>query len=286
MPAPAIQTPTAPGYHSPRPSTPPRPAPRYAVVDDAWTVFGVVLIAGLVLGAAYCVWRACCPTVETLPTVVVEATALPAPASLPYPQSHGQFVPAGTPVPARARSLPVADQPIAWGDLTLMLRAGLGDADIIDALRGKQLVVTIGPAQAAMLRELGAGDRLVNYLRSRALYWSPVTAPGVASVVLAPPRPAAAPARVVIQTAQTPPTPTPVDYAAKDRQIRSLQSQIDAIDAQILRIRSHPERSWPGGDYNGPGYLTGEESQLKTTLDQLDKQRNDLRREKWKLEGR
>ena len=84
------------------------------------------------------------------------------------------------------------------------------------------------------------------------------------------------------------PPPAPVDYAARDRQIHDLQSRIDAIDAQILQFRNHPS-SHPfllSGTYNGRGHNDGEESSFKKYLDDLDKQRNDLRREKWRLEGR
>ena len=286
MPVPAIQTSVASSPRSPRASKPHRPVPRYAAVDDAWTVSGVFLIAALVLGAAYCVWRAYRPAMETLPPVIVEATALPTPAFMPYPQSRERAIAGTLSMPTDALSLPMADQPVGWGDLTLMLRAGLGDADIIDALRGKQLAVTVGPAQAATLRELGAGDRLLNDLRTRTVYPVSGMTPGVALPTPVLLRHAPVPANRAAQAIQTPPLPTPIDYAARDRQVKDLQSRIDAIDAQILQIRNHPDSLSLFGNYNGRGYYDGAESPLKKILDQLDKQRNELRRQKWQLEGR
>lgn len=78
----------------------------------------------------------------------------------------------------------------------------------------------------------------------------------------------------------------PVDRAARDRQVKNLQKQIDDLDEQIRYARAHPDSYSPLGTYNGRGYLRGSESPLKKYLDQLDQQRNDLRRQKWQLEGR
>ena len=166
-----------------------------------------------------------------------------------------------------------------------MLRTGLDDDDIIAALAGKQLVNAIGPTQAASLRGLGAGAKLLNNLQTRPLYAAPLTAQAI--IVSAPVLPrAVTSSNVVSATPRGPATPPPVDEAAKDRQIKNLQSQIDAIDARILQIRSHPESLSLFGTYNGRGVRDGDESPLKKILDQLDKQRNDLRRQKWQLEGR
>ncbi len=252
----------------------------HTVTDHSWTVFSLIFIAGLVLSAAYCVWQVYGPPMETLPPVIVEAAALPKPSFVSSPQGRGQFRPVGTSMFTGAPSLPMADQPVAWKDLTLMLRAGLGDADIIDALRGKQLVVAIGPTQAATLRELGAGDRLLNYLQACRLYSVPTAVPNIVT-----PRPAFL-ASVAVQTAPALPLPTPVDYAARDRQIKNLQSQIDSIDAQIMQIRNRPGERWQWGIYDGPNNRYDDGSAMKKVLDRLDQQRNDLRREKWKLEGR
>ena len=119
---------------------------------------------------------------------------------------------------------------------------------------------------------------------SRPVYLPPVMAAPVMVTDHTLPQTNASPYTAgVVQSA---PTPVVVDYVAKDRQIKSLQSQIDDIDDRIAQIRSHPNDYTLFGTYNGNGYRVGEESPLKKMLDQLDKQRNDLRRQKWQLEGR
>ncbi len=109
-------------------------------------------------------------------------------------------------------------------------------------------------------------------------------APRVTGITPTLPRPAA-PIYTSPAVMNVPP-PAPVDYAAKDRQIHDLQQQMDRIDEQILFARAHPSNYSYLGTYNGPGARYGEESPFKKYLDGLDKQRNDLRREKWRLEGR
>ena len=245
--------------------------PRCAVADEAWTVFGVFTVSAFLLGAAYCGWRAFSPPVETSLPVIVEAAAQASPAFANRTVYHP--------------SLPVADQPVSWQDLTLMLRTGLTDEDIIAALQGKQLVSTIGPAQVNLLRELGAGMKLLDYLRTRPLYVAALTAPRVAVNTSVRPRVNGV-VGAVGGTVRQSSTPAPVDYTARDRQIKSLQAQIDQIDAQILQVRNHSGSYSLLGAYNGRGSSQGDESPLKKYLDQLDKQRNDLRRQKWTLEGR
>ena len=81
------------------------------------------------------------------------------------------------------------------------------------------------------------------------------------------------------------PTQAPVDYTAKTRQIEDLKTQINALDEEVRVIRTNPKdnRYW----WHYPGRSNGIDQQaLDGYLKQLDKQRNDLRREKWALEGR
>ncbi len=100
-----------------------------------------------------------------------------------------------------------------------------------------------------------------------------------------------APSRVVVSAPALPvtrlPTPsapvlTPMDYAARDRQIGDLQRRIDQIDETIRRVRADPH--WYGIIKNSTA--TSRQQSSDAYLDQLDKQRNDLRRQKWALEGR
>ena len=156
--------------------------------------------------------------------------------------------------------------PLAWNDVTLMLRTGLTDDEVIAACAGKQLTTMVGPEQAQVLRELGAGNRLIDYLQGRAVYNMPVSAsPHVTSQ---PVRQVAASSARYVPIATPYPT---VDDAARDRQIASLKQRIDSLDESIRVARSG--WSWSGAARDA--YIDG-----------LDKARNDLRREKWLLEGR
>ncbi len=242
---------------------------RHAATDHSWTIFGAAMVVGLVLSAAYCACRAF-STHEKEPEAVVEV----GPPSFFSPVSMAQS--ANTQV---LPPLPGTGQLLSWHDLSLMLRTGLSDGEIIDIIKGRQASVPVtGPTQETSLRELGAGDQLLNFLRTRPSY---VPAAGAGHIVTAAP-----PVRPVAAVVPSMPVPAPVDYAAKDRRIRDLQTQIDALDQQILYARGHPESYLYLGPYNGGGIRYGEESPLKKYLDGLDKQRNDLRREKWRLEGR
>ena len=179
---------------------------------------------------------------------------------------------------------PTATNPLRWADLTLMLRTGLSDDEIITDIAAKQLVVPIGSAQEAELRELGAGERLLSALRSRRLYATPATEMPVSTTQIAN----AAPVVPVVArpiTASQLPAPSyaapPVDYAARDRQIASLQARIDDLDERIRRIRTNPDRYWYNRDYG-----VDRQQGMDRYLSQLDKERNELRRQKWQLEGR
>ena len=159
-----------------------------------------------------------------------------------------------------------ATVPLAWSDLTLMLRTGLTDDEVIAASVGKQLTTVIGPEEVRQLRELGAGNRLINSLQGRTVYNVPAAAP--AATFGTPVRQVTTPATSRVSIA----TPYPVvDYAMRDRQIADLKRRIDSLDESIRVARS--DWSWSGTARDA--YIEG-----------LDKARNDLRRQKWQLEGR
>ena len=175
-----------------------------------------------------------------------------------------------------------ASVPLGWNDLTLMLRTGLTDEEVIAAAAGKQLTTAIGPDEERQLRELGAGNRLLGYLRGQLVYAAPAyAAPAVAS---APVRPVVAPPTSYVPAAT--PFPT-VDYAARDRQVAALKKRIDNLDDQIRVARSRPNDYPYSGRYyyyrndgmsqqqSADGYIKG-----------LEEQRDELRRQKWQLEGR
>ena len=93
----------------------------------------------------------------------------------------------------------------------------------------------------------------------------------------------AAPAMPMTQAVVAPVAmPTPVDYAVRDRQIADLKRRIEEIDEMIRRVRADPH--WYGIIKNSTD--TSRQQSSDAYLDQLDKQRNDLRRQKWALEGR
>ena len=174
--------------------------------------------------------------------------------------------------------LPVATDPLRWEDLTLMLRAGFRDDEIIAEAARKQLVTSIDPLREETLRRLGASTQLVNYLRSRRVYAAPATIDAARVVVTAQP--------VTIAMAASQPAyqPTP-DYAARDRQIQSLKTQVDALDEQIRCIRTNPKDNRYWWHYSGSSNGI-DQQKLDAYLNQLDVQRNELRRQKWQLEGR
>ena len=82
------------------------------------------------------------------------------------------------------------------------------------------------------------------------------------------------------------PSSIAVDYAARDRRIESLKQQIDALDDQVRMIRNNPRGCPYWYHYYGSGNGGVNQPALQKYVDQLDQQRNALRREKWQLEGR
>ena len=246
--------------------------PLYEVRDSSWTTFAacaVIVVALAGAGFAFLQWKDA-PIPPDLTQASLETAPTPAVAPSVRPRAMRYEPP----------PLPTADSPITWNDLTLMLRTGLHDDEIITAMIGKQLVCQIGPAQASILLQLGAGYQLLRYLQSRQVY-APV--PVAERVVVTAP---ALPAPVHVAPAATPAPPPPVDYAAKDREIPSLKTRIDALDDQMRCIRTNPDRN-PYRPYYRIG-TSGSDYRptLEEYLDRVDQQRNDLRRQKWQLEGR
>lgn len=98
---------------------------------------------------------------------------------------------------------------------------------------------------------------------------------------------AAAPA--LPQTWTPPPAfaaPALVDHAARDQQIEDIKSRIETLDEEVRCVREHPTDSCYYWHYYSSTYHGIDQARRDTYLKDLDKQRNDLRRQKWTLEGR
>ncbi|MBV9656602.1 MAG: hypothetical protein JO295_00700 [Verrucomicrobia bacterium] len=88
------------------------------------------------------------------------------------------------------------------------------------------------------------------------------------------------------------PLPTP-DFAARDRRIAELKEEAEALDNFIRQIRNNPyvSHSAEPGHY---GYYAWQfvrgsfllQEKFDPYMKRLDKRRDELRREKWQLEGR
>ena len=169
-------------------------------------------------------------------------------------------------------------------DIKLMLRTGLSDAEIIAAIAGCPRTEDVGPSEAAERRARGAGSRLLDQLRTSRL--SVGSAPGfLAGATASNPMPSVNLPRPPVNAPATPAS-TPVDYAARDRRLESLKQQIDNLDDQIRTVRTNPLDRRYHWLYAGSGNGGVNQFALQKYLDQLDQQRNALRREKWQLDGR
>ncbi len=167
---------------------------------------------------------------------------------------------------------------LGWNELTLMLRTGLSDAEIIADASGKQLTVAIGAEQERLLRGLGAGERLVNFLRAQPVYSTPYRSVQPRVVVSGSSLPSTAPPQAFpVVTAPV------IDYAARDRQIAQLKRQIDDLDERMRVARNNPERIYYG---RYSLRYSNEQEKRDAYMKRLDDERNDLRRQKWQLEGR
>ena len=209
--------------------------------------------------------------------------------SRPVPTSRG-------PTLALSVSMPVAQAgtvsgnpnggtspPLALTEVLNRLAAGWCDEDILNTAAGRVNPNRIGPSEITSLRAYGASERLIDSLRRPSVYGggsiasAPSASPATNRMIVTAP---ALPATQVSGPAV--PMPTPVDYAARDREIAALKRQTDQIDETIRRVRADPH-------YYGliPGSTnTARQQSSDAYLEQLDKQRNDLRRQKWALEGR
>ena len=220
------------------------------------------------------------------PGVVVPPTDLPATTSLEAATPTTTMPDPPTRARGRHRSvpvvLPVATHPFSLDDLALMLRTGLSGPEIIDAVADKQLVSEIGPAQIAKLREQGADDELLDYLQALPLYAAPATASRKTMTAPVVTQVASSPNAVSVGTSAA----GLPDHTVRDREIQVLKERIDALDEQIRRIRTDPKGTlgyshrYQGND-NGINLPA-----VMGYVDQLDKERNELRRRKWQLEGR
>lgn len=264
-------------------SSGPASAPRCAASDGSgWTLF--VVVAAMVVAVSgtcfpYLSSEASDATGER--SLADESASFPGSTRLPAPRPRLHAVTLRScPAPQEAEALPTATDPLSWNDLIFMLRVGLHDEEIIAQTGGMQLVSEIGPAQAATLREWGAGDKLLENMWSRPLYSPPEETTRVLTTVSAQ----AINAMPVSMGANVP--PPFVNYAAKNHTVQSLKEQIDALDEQVRAIRANLKDTRFWWHYYGSGNRGINQAILNQYLDQLDRQRDGLRREKGRLEGR
>ena len=254
-------------------SEPPRLYAQPTVIERTGWICLVVAGVAVCLSIVYAVVATVTAPPIRHETAQVAGPSLPRMTSLsPRPT----FYPA--PPVGQAPPIPTATHPLQWEDLTLMLRTGLQDDEIIAEADSKQLVFSIDPTHERALRSMGAGNRLIGYLHAQRVYAGPAATDTARVTVGAQPLMLAAVAQ------QPAPAATP-DYAARDRQIQGLKTQINALDEQVRCIRTNPKdhRYW----WHYSGHFDGlDQQKLDAYLNDLDKQRNDLRRQKWQLEGR
>ena len=172
-------------------------------------------------------------------------------------------------------------QAFTLDEVMAMLTNGKQDEQIIAAIIGRPMLGQIGAAETTGLRVYGAGEHLINYLRAR----SPAESSSAATVATAARTFAPAlPAPESVSRAAA--TPAATDYAARDRQIQSLKTQVDDLSEQVRRIRENPRDYRYYWRYASSQYNGVDQAKLDVYLKELDRQRDDLRRQKWALEGR
>lgn len=219
-------------------------------------------------------------------------------------KTRSELAAASRPVPTTPRAIPavtvrlpvtqegmvrgnpngVLSRPVALTEVLSLLAAGRREDEILAAAAGRVDPSRIGPSEITSLRAYGASEQLIDSLRRPSGYRSANVS---ATHVVPPPAPpqmvATAPAFPVTQAAgPAVPIPAPVNYAVRDRQIADLKARIEQIDETIRRVRADPHYyGLIKGSTN-----TARQQSSDEYLDQLDKQRNDLRRQKWALEGR
>lgn len=183
---------------------------------------------------------------------------------------------------------------LGYDELSLMLRTGFSDQEVIAAATGKELAFGMDADHERLLRGLGAGDRLVLFLRRQPVFAASPLADdqedaGAATPVASAPvpqqtTPTFAPAPALMPARAFALTP-PVDYAARDRQIASLKRQIDDLDERMRVLRTNPNDRYDWWYYRGVRYGRDQLS-FDAYMKRLDEDRNELRRQKWQLEGR
>ena len=220
---------------------------------------GLLLLAGTLAGATLC-------AVVFLSLLFSPRGRPASPFQSEPPRFHPPALaslPAAVRRPVGAVTSTTAARPWRLDEVKRMLNVGWNDAQVIAAIAGRPRVEALGPSDVTELRALGAGVELIDQLGGNRL--------PVGSAPVAPARMVAAAPLPVVSI--PPPAGTPINDAARDRRIESLNQQINALDDQIRTFRNHP------GD-------SRYQAATQTYLDQLDRQRNALRREKWQLEGR
>ncbi len=246
---------------------------------------GLLLLAGSLAGIGVCA------SLFVVGVTAMVAGAFQAAASRPEIRSAPRPFAASTPAASNYLapttsvvydSTPTAKvRPLTVDEVTGRLGAGQRDDQIIAATAGRPLLAWLGQTEITKLRVYGADERLIDDLRTRPV-WENSPRP---SADFAPPP--AAPAMPLSQAVPASAAmPTPVDYQARDRQIENLKSQIDALDEQVRRIRVNPNDSRYRWRYDSSRFHGIDQAALDAYLKELDRQRNELRRQKWTLEGR
>ena len=249
---------------------------------------GIFLLAGAVLGAGasamLCLVLGTGPGGQELPTTGAPGARARA-SALPYVPlqatgSPSRRLPPVSVNPAGAvnlRPLPSAAHPFTVRDVELALRAGLTSQEIVAELRDKQLVETIDANRTERLRLLGADPSLIRFLQLLPVYAASLSRNQVTARPL-PPVATAPPPAVEVRAPG-------MSAEDKDRRVEELKRQIDALDEKLRRIRVNPRGSPDWWHYSGRDNGINQQA-LDDYQKQLDRERNDLRREKWRLEGR
>ena len=221
----------------------------------------LALIAGLFHAAATSARSETRPLAWTMPTPAAIVTS-----SFPTPYARQTTSIASAPASS------ATGKPLALDEVTIMLSNGRRDDEIIAATVGRPMLDRIETPEITSLRAFGASERLIDSLRVRPMagnlqrptvYVAPLATNSTNVVFTAP----ATPSSVRTPAATHAPNPAPVDYAARDREIAALDKQIKALDESISDYRIH-------------------HAGAKAYIDQMDRTRNDLRRQKWAVEGR
>ena len=162
-----------------------------------------------------------------------------------------------------------------------MLANGKQDDQIIAAIIGRPMLDQIGAAEVTGLRVYGTGEHLINYLRAR--FPAGNTSAATVATGARTPAPALPVSELHPRAAAA---PAAIDYAALDRQVQSLKTQIDDLSEQVRCIRENPRDYRYYWRYASSQYNGVDQAMLDAYLKELYRQRDDLRLQKWALEGR